>query len=108
MDAQERIDRAVRLAPTPDDEVPVAPLIITYTARLAGVNQAEIFASVDGWRRAVDRAADRIGPPDMGFALWPRDVPFSEGMKHKLPGRELGDDELFQIIEEEIMTPADY
>jgi uroporphyrinogen decarboxylase len=29
-------------------------------------------------------------------------------MRHRLPGRELGDDELFQIIEEEIMTPADY
>jgi hypothetical protein len=108
MDAQERIDRAIRLAPLPDDGVPVAPLIITYTAKLAGVKQAEIFASLDGWRRAVDRAVDRIGPPDMGFALWPRDVPFSEGMRYRLPGRELGDDELFQILEEEIMTPADY
>jgi hypothetical protein len=108
VDAQDRIDRAVRLAPLPDDRVPVAPLIITFTARLAGMKQAEIFASVDGWRRAVDRAVDRLGAPDMGFALWPRDVPFSEGMRHKLPGRELGDDELFQIIEEEVMTPADY
>ena len=108
MDAQERIDRAVRLGPSPDGVVPVAPLIITYTARLAGMKQAEIFSSVGAWRRAVDLAADRIGTPDMGFALWPRDVPFSEGMRHKLPGRELGDDELFQIIEEEIMTPDDY
>ena len=85
--------------------MPVAPLIITYTARLAGMKQAEIFSSVGAWRRAVDLAVDRIGAPDMGFALWPRDVPFSEGMRHKLPGRELGDDELFQIIEEEVMTP---
>ena len=108
MDAQERIDRAVRLTPPASGEVPVAPLVITYTARLAGMKQAEIFSSVGTWRQAVDIAADRIGAPDMGFALWPRDVPFSEGMRHKLPGRELGDDELFQIIEEEIMTPADY
>ncbi len=108
MDAQGRIDRAVRLQPLPSGEVPVAPLIITYTARLAGMKQAEIFSSVGAWRRAVDLAADRIGAPDMGFSLWPRDVPFSEGMRHKLPGRELGDDELFQIIEEELMTPADY
>jgi len=63
---------------------------------------------VDSWRKAVDRAVDRIGAPDMGFALWPRDVPFSEAMRHALPGRELGDDELFQIIEEEVMTPADH
>jgi uroporphyrinogen decarboxylase len=107
VDAQERIDRAVRLQP-PAGQVPVAPLIITYTARLAGMKQAEIFSSVGAWRKAVDIAADKIGSPDMGFALWPRDVPFSEGMKHKLPGRELGDDELFQIIEDEVMTPADY
>ena len=89
MDTQERIDRAVRLEPSPDGVVPVAPLIITYAARLAGMKQAEIFSSVGAWRRAVDLAADRIGTPDMGFALWPRDVPFSEGMRHKLPGREL-------------------
>lgn len=35
-------------------------------------------------------------------------MPFSEGLPYKLPGRELGDEELFQILEEEIMTPADY
>jgi hypothetical protein len=108
VDAQERIDRAVRLAPPTNGWVPVAPLIITYTARLAGMKQAEIFSSVGAWRRAVDMAADKIGAPDLGFALWPRDVPFSEGMRYKLPGRDLGDDDLFQIIEEEIMTPADY
>jgi hypothetical protein len=108
VDAQERIDRAVRLAPPADGGTPVAPLVITYTARLAGMKQAEIFSNVGTWRRAVDMAADRIGAPDMGFALWPRDVPFSEAMRYKLPGRELGDDDLFQIIEEEIMTPADY
>jgi hypothetical protein len=108
VDAQERIDRAVRLMPPANGEVPVAPLVITYTARLAGMKQAEIFSSVGAWRRAVDLAAERTGALDMGFAIWPRDVPFSEGMRHKLPGRDLGDDELFQVIEEEIMTPADY
>ncbi len=108
MDSQERIDRAVRLEPPGSGGVPVAPLVITFTARLAGMTQAQIFADVGTWRRAVDIAADRIGTFDMGFALWPRDVPFSEGMKHRLPGRELGDDELFQILEEEVMSPDDY
>lgn len=107
MDAQERIDSAVALKPLPPGETPVAPLLIHYTAKLAGVKQAEIFGSVGAWRKAVDRAADRI-PLDMGFAIWPTDIPFSEGMKHRLPGRELGDDEMFQILEDEVMTPADY
>jgi uroporphyrinogen decarboxylase len=107
MDSQERIDRAVALKPAAPGETPVAPLLIHYTAKLAGVKQAEIFGSVGRWRDAVDRAADRI-PFDMGFALWPTDVAFSEGLKHKLPGRELGDDEMFQMLEEEVMTPDDY
>jgi len=107
VNSQERIDRAVALNPAPSGETPVAPLIINYAAKLAGVNQAEIFRSVGGWRRAVDRAVDRI-PFDMAFALWPPDVAFSEGLRHRLPGRELGDDEMFQMLEDEVMTTDDY
>jgi hypothetical protein len=108
MDAFERIENAVRLKPLPNGNVPVAPLIITYTARLAGMTQVQIFSNVKTWRQAVDLAVDRIGAPDMGFALWPRDVPFSEAMRFKLPGRELGDDDLFQINEQEVMQREDY
>lgn len=108
MDAQERIERAVALKPAPPGETPVAPLIIHYTARLAGLRQADVFRDVAVWRRAVDLAADRLGPFDMGFALWPPDVAFSEGMRHKLPGGDLGDDEMFQVLEEEVMTTDDY
>lgn len=108
MNAYERIESAVKLKPLPEGEVPVAPLIITFTARLAGMKQAEIFSSVQVWREAVDRAVDRIGPMDMGFALWPRDVAFSEALQYKLPGRELGEDSLFQINEQEVMKRADY
>ncbi|MGB8213916.1 MAG: uroporphyrinogen decarboxylase family protein [Anaerolineales bacterium] len=108
MDAYERIDSAIRLKPLPTGDVPVAPLIITYTARLAGMTQAQIFSDVKYWRKAVSLATDRIGASDMGFALWPRDVPFSEGMRFKLPGRELGEDDLFQINEQEVMQREDY
>jgi len=108
MNAQERIEAASKLAPLPKAEVPVAPLIITFIARLAGMKQAQIFSSVKAWRQAVDLAVDRIGAPDLGFALWPRDVPFSEGLRYKLPGRELGEDDLFQLIEEEVMQRGDY
>lgn len=108
MDSQERIDRAVALKPAAPGETPVAPLLIHYVAKIAGVSQARIFGSVGGWRDAVDAAADRVGTFDMGFALWPTDVPFSESMKHELPGRELGDDEMFQVLEEEVMTRDDY
>jgi len=108
MNAHERVEHAIRLQPVARDQIPVAPLIITFVGRLARVKQAELFSGVQAWRQAVDRAIDRLGPPDMGFALWVRDVPFSEGMRYRLPGRELGDDELFQIIEAEVMQRSDY
>jgi uroporphyrinogen decarboxylase len=108
MDAYERIDNAVKLKPLAACELPVAPLISTYTARLARMTQAQIFSDVKAWRQAVAIAVDRIGAPDMGFALWPRDVPFSEAMRFKLPGRELGEDDLFQINEQEVMQRKDY
>jgi uroporphyrinogen decarboxylase len=97
----------VALKPAAPGQTPVAPLMIHYTAKLAGVTQAEIFRSVGGWRDAVDRAAGRL-PFDLGFALWPTDVAFSEALRHRLPGRDLGDDEMFQVLEEEVMTTADY
>jgi uroporphyrinogen decarboxylase len=108
MNAYERLEAAIKLQPLPVGEVPVAPLVITYTARLAGMKQAEIFSEVKTWRRAVDLAIDRVGAPDMGFAIWPPDVAFSEGLHFKLPGRELGDDDLFQLIEQEVMLREDY
>jgi hypothetical protein len=107
VDSQERIDRAVALQPVPAGQTPVAPLIVHYTAKLAGVTQATIFGSVGAWRDAVDRAADQVSF-DMGFSLWPTDVAFSESLQYRLPGRELGDDEMFQMLEEEVMTTDDY
>jgi hypothetical protein len=108
MNSSERIEKAIHLQPLSGGEVPVAPLIITFTGRLAGIKQAEIFSKVKSWRQAVDLAVKKIGAPDMGFAIFPRDVPFSEGLRHRLPGRELGADELFQLIEEEVMLREDY
>lgn len=108
MNSSERVERAIQLQPVARNDVPVAPLIITCTGRLAGIKQAEIFSSVKSWRKAVDLAIQKVGVPDMGFAIFPRDIPFSEEMRHRLPGRELGDDELFQLIEEEVMTREDY
>jgi hypothetical protein len=108
MNAYERIESAVRLKPLSGGEVPFAPLIITFTGRLAGMTQAQIFSSVKTWREAVDRAVDRLGAADLGFALWPRDVAFSEALLYKLPGRELGEDSLFQINEQEVMQRSDY
>jgi len=106
----ERIANAVALR-TPNrrkKEIPVAPLIISFAGRCAGVQQAQIFGDVKLWRKAQKMTYDRIGLCDAVFGLWPRDVAFSQLMRFKLPGKELAADAQFQILEEEIMVPEDY
>ena len=45
----------------------------------------------------------------MQFFRWgPADITFGEQMKLRIPGRELGDNELFQFVEESIMKEEDY
>jgi hypothetical protein len=106
MDSFEKLDRAIALKPTP--EIPVYPHIITFAARCAGVTQAELFSSNKVWLRALEKTFERIGTPDVVFPMNPWDVAYSESMKVKLPGRELGPDEPFQFVEEEIMQSSDY
>ena len=106
----ERIANAVSLG-TPSRrkrEIPVAPLIISFAGRCAGMQQAEIFGDVKLWRKAQKSTYDRIGPCDAVFGLWPRDIAFSQLMRFKLPGKELAADAQFQILEQEIMIPEDY
>jgi uroporphyrinogen decarboxylase len=106
----ERIEAAVNLKTpgTATGATPVAPLIIAFAGRCAGITQAEIFRSVQRWQQAQLRTYERIGACDLVFSVWPGDLPTSEAMRCRLPGRELGDDDLFQIAEEEIMTRQDY
>jgi len=106
----ERIEAAVTLKAPKNMRglTPVAPLIISFAGRCAGMTQAEIFTSLRRWQQAQVSVAERVGQCDLVFAVWPGDLPISEAMRCRLPGRELGEDELFQIIEEEIMTRQDY
>ncbi len=106
MDSFERLDRAIALKPTP--EIPVYPHIVTFAARCAGISQAELFSSNKAWLAACDRTFERVGKPDVVFPMNPFDTAYTESMKVKLPGRELGPDEPFQFVEEEIMQFSDY
>jgi uroporphyrinogen decarboxylase len=106
MDSFEKLDRAIALKSTP--EIPVYPHIITFAGRCAGITQAELFSSNKAWLAACDQTFERVGRPDVVFPFNPRDTAYVESMKVKLPGRDLGPDEPFQFVEEEIMQASDY
>jgi len=106
MDAFEKLDRAIALKPTP--EIPVYPHILSFAGRCAGITQAELFSSNKTWLKALDKTFEKVGTPDVVFPTNPRDTAYTESMKVGIPGRELGPDEPFQIIEKEFMQTSDY
>lgn len=106
MDSFEKLERAIRLKPTP--EIPVYPHILTFAGRCAGVSQADLFSSNKSWLRAMEATIEKVGRPDVVFPMNPWDTAYIESMKVKLPGRELGPDEPFQFVEEEVMQASDY
>ena len=106
MDAIEKLQRAIQLKPTP--EIPVYPMVITWAGRCAGATQADIFSSNKAWLRAMEATYEKIGRPDAVFPMCPADVAFTESMKVRLPGKELGPDEQFQFVEEEVMQVSDF
>ncbi len=106
MDSFEKLQRAIALEPTP--EIPVYPHIVTFAGRCAGVTQAELFSSNKSWLDACDKTFAKVGMPDVVFPMNPWDTAYTESLKVKLPGRDLGPDEPFQFVEEEIMQASDY
>lgn len=106
----EKIENAIHLGPVScKQNIPVYAHLCTYAAVLAGVTQKDLFSGNDAWIQAQAKAYDVLGVvPDAVFPLGPADITFGEQMKLKIPGRELGDNELFQFIEETIMTEDDY
>jgi len=106
MDSFAKLDRAIKLKPTP--EIPVYPHIVTFAGRCAGITQQQLFSSNQAWLDACDKTFAKVGKPDIVFPLNPRDTAYIESMKVKLPGRDLGPDEPFQFVEEEFMLESDY
>jgi uroporphyrinogen decarboxylase len=106
MDSFEKLQRAIALRPTP--EIPVYPHIVTFAGRCAGITQAQLFSSNKAWLDACDKTFARVGKPDVVFPMNPLDTAYTESMRVKLPGRELGPDEPFQFVEEEYMLASDY
>ena len=106
MNAIERIEAAISLQPV--DRIPVAPLIISFAGRCAGVTQAELFGSFRQWQYSMQATFERVGECDAVFPMWPRDAAVSQPLRALLPGRDLDDEAQFQLVETEVMTRQDY
>jgi hypothetical protein len=106
MSASERIEAAITLKR--GESIPVAPLIISFAGRCAGMTQADIFSSLHKWQQALEVTFARVGTPDAIFPLWPRDAAKSQMLRVLMPGDELEPDAQFQYSESEVMTREDY
>ena len=109
MTSQEKFDYALTMKPYKRrEDIPVYAHTCTFAAVPAGVTQAEIFKGNTQWMDAYKKCCEVTGYPDVMFPLGPKTVSYIEGMKVRIPGRELGENELFQFIEEENMKQSDY
>jgi hypothetical protein len=109
MTCRERMQAAMALQPV--DRVPVMPKFDLFPFRYQGLKLADVVRDADLYREAVERTEDDLGPCD-GVYLPSQVVSelgfFFMGTGAKLPGYELGDDEIWQMDEKEVMSLEDY
>ncbi|MBN1322202.1 MAG: uroporphyrinogen-III decarboxylase [Thermoleophilia bacterium] len=109
MTPRERIQAAIELRPV--DRVPVIPKFDLFPFRYLGMKLADVVRDADLFQEAVERTNDEMGGGDaiyigtqvvneLGFA--------GMGTAAKLPGIQLGEDEIWQMDEQEVMREEDY
>jgi len=109
MTSQERIEAALALQPV--DRVPIILNVDAFSARVQGVKLAQVIRDLDLARDVMIKTFDDLGGWDapfmagglmseLGFAF--------VGMSTKLPGFHLGEDDLWQLDEKEIMKVEDH
>lgn len=109
MNGYEKFEYAMSLKPyEKKEDIPVFPHICTYAAVPAGTTQAHLFEGNKQFRETYDKTCQIIGYPDVAFPLGPKTVTYIEQMKVLIPGRDLGENELFQFQEQELMSVEDY
>lgn len=109
MTGYEKFEHALSMEPcTSKEQIPIFPHHCTYVAVPAGVTQARLFEGNKQWLEAYDKCCQIIGYPDVAFPIGPKMVCYIEQMKVLIPGKDLGENALFQFKEEEIMSVEDY
>jgi uroporphyrinogen-III decarboxylase len=106
----DRITRAINLEPV--DCIPIIYMATAFSPRFMGMTQAEFVTNPDAPVEVTIAAMDRLGDLD-GINMMPgafQTVKLSLLWLSKIamPGRELPEDELWQVQEAELMTVDDY
>ena len=100
MNSFEKYGKMLSLTPYADrSEMPVFPMCLASWGTLGDMTQKEIMESPQNWIQAIDNAIAKIGHPDVAMAMNPLDTTFIMGLPVRLPGRELGDNDLYQFVE---------
>lgn len=100
MNSFEKYAKMLSLTPYSDrSEMPVMPMLLASYGSLGGVSQKEICTDPDKWILAIENTIAKIGKPDASMAMYPGDTIFVMGLPARVPGRELGDDDLYQFVE---------
>ena len=106
----DRITRAINLEPV--DRIPIIYMATAFSPRFMGMTQAEFVTNPDAPVEVTIAAMDRLGDLD-GINMMPgafQTVKLSLLWLSKIamPGKELPEDELWQVQEAELMTVDDY
>ncbi|WXG46184.1 MAG: uroporphyrinogen decarboxylase family protein [Candidatus Atabeyarchaeum deiterrae] len=105
MSPRERIE-AVKSLKVPD-RVPVVPLIDFVAPKIAGVKMSDFIFNDEVANKAIQVTFEKLGGWDEIFP--PQIITMSAfSLKSKAPGRDLPDDALLQVCDEEIMKLDDY
>jgi len=108
MNSYEKYEKMFSLEPYKDrSEMPVFPMCLTTWGAIAGITQKDILASAETWIKAMDISIEKIGKPDVAMPMCPGDTVFVMGLPSRIPGKELGDNELYQFVETPYFTDPD-
>jgi uroporphyrinogen-III decarboxylase len=109
MTGRQRIEATIALGPV--DRVPVLPLAEVFAAKHSGFTMADVVRDPEISREAMARNFDEYGGWD---AIAVPSVPINDlgyaffGAAGRLPGYQLGENELWQMDEREVMQVEDY
>lgn len=110
MNSFEKYDKMISLEPYKDrSEMPVFPMMLASYGSVGDVLQKDIVASPEKWMEAIDNTIAKIGHPDVSMAMCPGDTIFIMGLPARIPGVQLGDNELYQFVEKPYFDdPSEY
>ena len=101
MNSFEKYGKMLSMTPYSDrSEMPIMPMLLATYGPLGGKTQKEILdPDPQNWLDAMAKTWELYGKPDVSMAMEPLDTTFIMGLPVRLPGREIGENELYQFVE---------